>query len=149
MASSAKQFPWISEKTAIRMGDAATAIKNTENAKLSAPFDIGVAFQLGLLYYQTGALANAQAEFERAISINENYSNARYFLGLIQDKKGDRDAALSQFQKIAVLNSENAEIQRIIRNLQGGKSALDGIQPLPEDRPGAPVPERPSSSGIR
>src|SRR3989338_2843541 len=43
-------------QAAIRLGYLKTAVQSTENAKLTATFDIGVAFQLGLLYYQSGNL---------------------------------------------------------------------------------------------
>ncbi len=132
-------------QTQIRLGNLDSAIASVGNAKLAAPFDIGVAFQLGLLYYQKQDFGKAQAEMERAISINENYSNARYFLGLIYDKKGDKEKALEQFTKIAALNPDNPEVKRIVDNLTAGKSALDGIvppAPPPERRRDAPITEK-------
>ncbi|MBI2053182.1 MAG: tetratricopeptide repeat protein, partial [Candidatus Sungbacteria bacterium] len=74
-------------QTALRLGNTDAAIQSVENAKAAAPFDAGIAFQLGLLYYQKNNLDRARAEFERAVSINENYSNARYFLWLIYDRQ--------------------------------------------------------------
>ncbi|GEM_PF-1144203 len=132
-------------QTAIRLGNLDAAIQSVENAKAAAPFDIGVAFQLGLLYYQKQNFDRSQAEFERAVSLNDNYSNARYFLGLIYDKKGDRASALTQFNKIAGLNPDNQEVKHIVDNLTAGKSALDGIvppAPPPEKRKDAPVKEK-------
>jgi tetratricopeptide (TPR) repeat protein len=132
-------------QTAIRLGDIDAAIQSEENAKAAAPFDIGVAFQLGLLYYQKQDMDRAQVEMERAVSLNENYSNARYFLGLIYDKKGDKPKALEQFNKVAALNPDNQEIRRILENLTQGKAALDGIVPPaapPEKRPEPPVKEK-------
>lgn len=131
-------------QTALRMGNVQSALQSTENAKISAPFDIGVAFQLGLLYYQINDLDMAQAEFERAVSLNVNYSNARYFLGLIYDRKGSRNQAIDQFEKILVLNPDNQEVQRILMNLRTGRSALEGIVPpaeSPERRKEEPVSE--------
>ena len=131
-------------QAAIRLGDVATAIQATENTKATAPFDIGVAFQLGLLYYQSGNLDASQGEFERAVSINKDYSNARYFLGLIYDRKGQKPAAIDQFEKIEVLNPDNQEVRRVIANLKAGKSALEDIVPpaaRPEKRTEVPVKE--------
>ena len=121
-----------------------SAIQATENTKITAPFDIGVAFQLGLLYYQAGDLARAQAELERAISLNENYSNARYFLGLIYDKRGDKGKAIEQFERVLALNPGNQEVQNILDNLRFGKDALLEIVPParpPQDRIEPPVPD--------
>ncbi|MEK7512864.1 MAG: tetratricopeptide repeat protein, partial [Patescibacteria group bacterium] len=139
------QAHFLLAQLAIRENNLAEAIKRTEATAVLAPLDIGVAFQMGLLYYRADRLDNAKREFERAILLNDNYSNARYFLGLIWDRKGDKDAALSQFQKIAALNSNNEEVARIIANLMARKSALDGIAPpapAPETRKEAPVREQ-------
>ncbi|MEK7090196.1 MAG: hypothetical protein AAB930_01275, partial [Patescibacteria group bacterium] len=68
------------------------------------------------------------------------YSNARYFLGLIYDRKGDKPRALGEFGKIAELNPGNNEVKRIIGNLNAGRPALEGIAPPPpEERTGPPV----------
>lgn len=132
-------------QTAIRLGDIDGAIASAENAKQSAPLDIGIAFQLGLLHYQKGALDRAQEEFERAVTINENYANARYFLGLIYDRKKEPQKALEEFDRIARLNPNNQEVARIIANLTVGKPALDGIVPPahpPQERKEVPVAEQ-------
>ena len=139
-------------QTQIRLGDIDKAIQSVENAKVAAPFDIGIAFQLGLLYYQHADMGKAEAEFSRAVSINENYSNARYFLGLIYDKKGERDKAIEQFTKIAALNPDNQEAKTILGNLQAGKPALTGIVPPeapPEKRKQTPVQDQGPSIGPR
>ncbi|OHA02308.1 MAG: hypothetical protein A3J58_00585 [Candidatus Sungbacteria bacterium RIFCSPHIGHO2_02_FULL_52_23] len=132
-------------QTALRLGNLDAAIESVENAKAAAPFDTGVAFQLGLLYYQKNDLGRARAEFERAVSTNENYSNARYFLGLIYDRQSEKQKAMDQFMRIEKLNPDNAEVKRILVNLAAGKPALDGIVPPaspPEKRKDAPVGEQ-------
>ena len=136
---------FLTAQVAIRLGDIKSAIKSTENAKLAAPFDIGVAFQLGILYYQNNDLNKAQTEFERAISLDESYSNARYFLGLVYDKKGDKEKSTVEFQKILELNPDNEEIKNILKNLSENKDALAGIVPPaapPAERKTAPVEEQ-------
>lgn len=137
-------------QTAIRLGDLRSAIQSTEQTKLVAPFDIGVAFQLGLLYYQAGDLNRAGGEFMRAVSLNENYSNARYFLGLIYDRNGERDKAISEFQKVEALNPDNQEVKQILINLRAGRFALESIVPPgepPEKRKATPVGEESRSRG--
>lgn len=135
-------------QTALRLGDLPAAIKSAENSKLAAPFDIGVAFQLGLLYYQSGDMDKAEGEFSRAVSINDNYSNARYFLGLIYSQRGEKDKAIEQFQKIQAFNPDNQEVKKILENLGKGKTALAGIVPPaqpPERRKSTPVSEQGST----
>ena len=121
-------------------GNIREAITETQNALFLAPEDIGILFQLGLLFYQDGQYDNAQIVLERAVEINSSYSNARYFLGLIYDRKGDTPRALSQFEQIAELNPGNDEVKRIIANLKGDRPALEGIAPPPpEERQTPPV----------
>lgn len=128
-----------------RKGDLNSAIRAAENTRILAFQDVGVAFQLGFLYYKADRLANAAQEFERAVSLNENYSNARYFLGLIYDRQGRRQDAIVQFEKILELNQGHQEVSQILANLRAGKSSLAGITPPappPEKRTKAPVPDR-------
>jgi tetratricopeptide (TPR) repeat protein len=61
------------------------------------------------------------------VKLAENYSNAMYFLGLTYDKLGDKQKALEQFQKVSDLNPDNADVKKIVSNLQAGKKALDGL----------------------
>lgn len=138
------QAHFLLAQIAIRENNLAEAIKRTVDTLRLAPNDVGVAFQLGVLSYTAGDFDGAKDAFNRAIALNDNYSNARYFLGLIWDRQGDRDAALSQFQKIFALNPDNEEVKKIIANLEKGKRALDGIvppAPAPERRREAPVKE--------
>ncbi len=135
---------FLATQAALRLGNMQAAVQSGEKAKLAAPFDIGIAFQLGLLYYQSGEVDKSQIEFERAVALNNNYSNARYFLGLIYDHKGDITRAITQFEQIETLNPDNQEVKHILANLHAGKPALDGIVPpaqAPEKRTTTPVTE--------
>lgn len=134
-------------QVATKEGNPQAAIQSAENAKLSAPFDIGIAFQLGMLHYQANDLTRAEQEFLRAIGLNSNYSNARYFLGLIYDRKGEKGRAISEFQIVQSLNPGNEEVKRILANLRAGKPALASIVPPaspPEKRKTTPVEEKES-----
>lgn len=127
----------------VREGDLTKAINKVEEIKMANPADPGLAFQLGILYYQNNQTEQAQSEFERAVGLNENYSNARYFLGLIYDQKGQKLKAIVEFEKIEKLNPDNQEVKNILINLRGGKSALESIVPPaqpPEERTEAPIP---------
>ena len=129
---------------AAQEGDLPNAIRQTEQARLTAPNDIGILFQLGLLYYQAGDYMNAKAVLERTVALNTNYSNARYFLGLAYDNLDQTQAAIEQFEKIQILNPDNAEVVTILSNLRGGRKALSSIsppKPAPEDREMPPIEE--------
>jgi len=122
-----------------RQGKLKEAISKMEGIKQLAPFDVGLAFQLGVLYWRNDNVNRAQLEFERAVALNSNYSNARYFLGLCYDKKGETKKALEQFRKIAEFNPDNEEVKKIINNLETGKRALAGI--VSPEPPRVPIEE--------
>lgn len=109
--------------------------KLEETKKITSADDIGLAFQLGLLYYQSKDYTSAKAELERAVSINPNYSNALYFLGLAYDQLGQKQKAIDVFQKVADLNKENTEIKSILSNLKAGREALSGLTPQTDTIP--------------
>lgn len=125
-----------------QLGNTKEAIMQGEAARLLAPNDVGILFQLGLLYYRNGNLASARQTLESAVALNPGYSNARYFLGLIYAQEERIQDALLQFEVILTLNPGNAEVLQIIENLRAGKSALATIAPpgpLPERRLELPV----------
>jgi len=120
-----------------RQGNRALAIQKTLETRNLNPFDTGVGYQLGLLYYLDNQTEKARGEFERVISLSSTFSNARYFLGLAYDRLGERARAIEQFEKIAEFNPENSEVERILKNLKGGEEALYRIVP-----PALPPQER-------
>jgi len=111
-----------------RLGKINEAIAKLEGGKKMNPQDVGIVFQLGVFYYKAERFDEARVELEQAVKLADNYSNARYFLGLIYDKQGDKQKALEQFRKVADLNPDNADIKKIVSNLEAGKSALAGLE---------------------
>jgi tetratricopeptide (TPR) repeat protein len=131
-------------QTLDRQGNLAEAIKKAEQSRQLDPTGVGIAFQLGFLYYKGDRLAEAEQEFQRAISLETNYSNARYFLGLIYDRRSNKQRAIEQFEAIEKLNPQNEEVKRILKNLREGRPALENIAPpapAPEERRTPPVEE--------
>ena len=125
-------------------GRTTEAIERGRAAALLSPNDIGTLFQLGLLYYRSNRLPDAEAALNQALAINTNYSNARYFLGLIYDRTKRKQEAIGEFEKIMSLNPDNGEVKKILSNLRAGKQALLGIappEPSPEKRKELPVKE--------
>jgi len=111
-----------------RLGKIDEAIAKLEESKKMTPQDVGIIFQLGVFYYKAEKFDQARIELENALKLEENYSNARYFLGLIYDKQGNKQKALEQFRKVSELNPENQDIKKIISNLESGKKALEGLE---------------------
>lgn len=126
-------------------GKLSDAIKSVEAAALISPNDPVVFFQLGLLRYNAKDYAGAASSLERAVVLNSFYSNAKYFLGLSYDKLGRRSDARKQFEDIAALNPDNAEIKLILSNIKAGRALFaDAVPPIddtPEDREELPIDE--------
>jgi tetratricopeptide (TPR) repeat protein len=108
--------------------------------------------ELAQAYINAKNLAAAEESLTKAVALNPNYSNARYFLGLIYDNQGKKDEAIAQFEVIAQLNPDNQDIKKILDNLKSGKPASG--QPAPSLTDGAPagnqtpIPaQEPSGSG--
>jgi Flp pilus assembly protein TadD len=133
-----------------RQGDLKNAIARSIDYYNLNPKDAGAAFQLGFLFYKDNQMDNAKSALEMAVSLSDDYSNARYFLGLIYDAQGNKDSAKEQFNKIASLNPDNAEVKKILDNLNAGRGALEEVAPPatpPENRTQAPVQETGQPAG--
>ena len=114
-------------------------IAQLEKTKSMAPFDVGLAFQLGLIYYQMKDFPKAQIELERAIMLNNDYANALYFLGLVYDELNQKELAIKVFERILVNNPDNDLVIQILKNLRAGEKALKNI--IEEKPPVIPIKE--------
>lgn len=124
-------------------GNLKEAILRTEQTASVSPDNFGVFFQLGLLQYQNNNFNAARTALERTVGLNNNYANARYFLGLIYDKQGLKEKAIEQFEQIQKTNPDNEEVKKILSNLKNGRGALAEIAPpAPEKRPEPPIQEK-------
>ncbi len=125
-------------------GDESQALLNAEKY---SPNDAGMAFQIGVMYYQDKNLDKAEVEFQRALSLFPQYADALYFLGLTYDQQGQKNDAINAFSKILEANPQNQAIQKILDNLRAGRSALDNlVSPPPPVTPLPINPPVPSSS---
>jgi len=61
---------------------------------------------------------------ERAVSLNPQYANAKYFLGLAYYLNGAVDKSLVQFQDLEKTNPDSAEVKTALANLSAGKSPV-------------------------
>lgn len=123
-----------------RQGKIEQAIPQLSNAVVLRPQNAGLYFQLGLLHYKNDDLEKAQGSFQQALSVNSDYANARYFLGLALARQEKRDEALSHFRRLKKNYPQNEEIVQIISNLEEEKPPLAEIAPA-ADREEPPVEE--------
>ena len=127
-----------------RQGKLNEAITKMEINRQLLPRDNGIAFQLGVLYYRAQKYDQAKGEFIRAIVLDDNFANARYFLGLLYDREGDKESAIDQFDRIAQLNPDNDEVRQILANLKAGLPALGSEELGPPKQPAEiPIEEQP------
>ena len=118
------------------------AIQNYESATDLEPINPFIKTQLGQLYLQKSGLliqgyeaneewlAKAKAMLEKALELNPNYANARFFNGLIIDHDGDKPRAWEEFRALQATNPNNQLVARIVQNLEAGLPAL-GVPPAP------------------
>ncbi|HUD02937.1 MAG TPA: tetratricopeptide repeat protein [Candidatus Paceibacterota bacterium] len=123
--------------------DIPNAIKAATAAAQTAPGDAPIWFELGLLYYSSGDATHAEQALQQAVTIQPDYANAKYFLGLSDYILKDNADAIKQFQDLAASNPGNTEVTLILSNLQAGKDPFAGAQPpvtsTPQNRTTAPV----------
>lgn len=134
----------------IQLGKASEALQAAEAAAYFAPNEPSVLFQVGLLRSGTGDTAGAIAALARAVEINPQYANARFFLGAFLSTQGKYDEALKEFRAVAALSEENAAaIATDIALLEEGKNPFPlsrlrslGIPtpPVSEPAPNTPAP---------
>ncbi|ETB63658.1 TPA: tetratricopeptide repeat protein [Candidatus Nomurabacteria bacterium] len=98
-------------------GNLGEAIKQAEYASQINPNDSTIFFRLGLLRYNNSDYSGAVSAFERAVILNNNYLNARYFLGLSYQKVGRKSDALTQFEILNKLVPENEEIKNALNSV--------------------------------
>ena len=72
------------------------AQKSFERALQLEPSNPVLWTQLGQVMLAKNDQANAKADFQKSVDLNPSYSNARYYLGLIDDQQGDKQGALDQ-----------------------------------------------------
>lgn len=106
-----------------RQGRLDEAVGKMESVARHNQFDVGVAFQLGLLYLRRGAegdLDRAENAFAYAVELSPSYSNARWFLASIHEQKGEVNKAIEQILKVLSLNPGNKIVQARLENLKNG-----------------------------
>ncbi len=130
----------------VSQGKIKDAITSVQVASQINPNDPLLFFQLGFLHYNDKNYSAAVEALSKAVSLNDQYANARYFLGLSYARLGRNIDAIPQFDKLLEANPDNQEVQFILSNLQAGKSPFADVKPpvdnKPEQRKTLPVKEK-------
>lgn len=116
------------------------AISRMESAVVLNPRDVGVGFQLSLLYFRDGRKDEAIAVMEQVIRLMPTYSNARWYLAAMYEDKGDLDKAIEQITKVKEANPDLTVVQQRLDQLNAKKAGAatavtpEGL-PQPVDKP--------------
>ncbi len=108
-------------------GDAKGAAEALSAAINMTPTNPFLYFELGRIAYLTKDYNAALQILAKAIEIDTQYSDARYFAGLSLSKLGKVPEAINQFQIIEQLNPDNQQVKDILKNLRAGRAPLTGI----------------------
>ena len=111
----------------IQAGELTEAVQSVGAATLLEPDNPAVFFQLGLLHFTIGNNELTILALERAVALNDIYSNARYFLGLAYEREGRIEEAIQQFEKVEQFNSDNEEVKTILGNLRAGNPSFENL----------------------
>lgn len=123
------------------------AIKSSEDAIKLDKQNVNYRYNLGVLYQirdKDGDLDRAEKAFKDILTDNDKLVDVRLSLGLLYEKKGQRDQALEAYRKLLEILPSDTEgnvkqtreqIQKLINNVQSGAGNIN--QPAPS----APAPE--------
>jgi tetratricopeptide (TPR) repeat protein len=103
-------------------GKVKDAIETTQAIISLEPNNPARYYQLGVLYSSAENIDSAIVAFSRAVALDTNYANARYFLALAYIQKGETEAALEQLEVVLGLNPGNVDIEALIEQLKSGVS---------------------------
>jgi len=116
------------------------AISKMESVARANQMDVGVAFQLGLLYLRRsgeGDLERAENAFGQAVTLAPSYSDAHWFLASIYEQRKEFDKAIEQVEKVLELNPDNELVKTRLERLKEGKAAAELPVPVDEGEGGA------------
>lgn len=114
-------------------GNLSEAIARMESLRNAYPNDIGVSFQLGLLYLRQGKTAEAESELLRTVNLAPTFANAHWYLSSVYEEFGDFDAAIASIETVLELNPNDELIQQRLDRLRAGKTAAELPEPLEDD----------------
>lgn len=103
------------------------AIETYQTILPAAQNNPDILFNMGRLLYNRNKkddVDNAEKLWQQVLTVQPNYSNALYSLGLLNEKRGDKSAALEYYYKVKELNPDNKDVIAKINSLVGGPVLL-------------------------
>ncbi|MBU2566638.1 tetratricopeptide repeat protein [Patescibacteria group bacterium] len=100
-----------------RQGRTQDAITKLEQV-LSNGKDVGVAFQLAILYYRNEQKDQSRQMFEQIVADAPQYANARWYLSALYEEEGKLQEALDQVKIVQETNLEDEQVKQRITYLE-------------------------------
>lgn len=116
-----------------RQGELEKSIAKMETVAKQNQLDVGVAFQLGLLYLRRNGeedLARAKNAFSHAVELAPSYADARWFLAAVYEQLGEFDLAIEQVLKVQELAPNNQAVVQRLEALKEGQATAELPEPL-------------------
>jgi Tfp pilus assembly protein PilF len=82
------------------------------------PGNADVQYELGRITFNQKKYADAEKIFNTVVKLVPNHANAHYSLGLIALQKGDKNAALAEFEKTREISGPNVDLEKVINDLK-------------------------------
>lgn len=111
----------------------AQAIERTRSIISIEPQNPARYYQYGVLQTAAGDTEQAIAAFERAIALDPQYANARYYLALAYVEQGRRDDALAQLDVVAGYNPDNEQLRDLMERIRAGEPVAQATPSLETD----------------
>jgi cytochrome c-type biogenesis protein CcmH/NrfG len=125
-----------------RQGKLKEAIQKMEDVLAFSPRDVGVGFQLALLYYRDDRKDDAINLMAGVVRLSPQYSNARWYLASMLEEQGELEAAVAQLEIVQSLNEGNEAVAAKVADLKAqisGEAPADGEAPAEGEELPAPV----------
>jgi cytochrome c-type biogenesis protein CcmH/NrfG len=109
------------------------AIGKMESINTYNPEDVGVAFELGILYLRRlgdGDLPRAEKVLNQAVELLPSYSNAHWYLAFAYEQQGKIEAAIAEVEKVLELNPNNELVKSRLDGLKNGKVSETAVEPI-------------------
>ncbi len=92
-------------------------------------------FQLGLLEYNAQNYKISEQALAKAVELQPDYANAKYFLGLAAARDNNIALAVAEFSDLSKANPDNQEVATILNNLRAGNSPFANAPAAPASTP--------------
>lgn len=118
-----------------RQGKVNEAISQIEKLAAANSNQAGLAFELALLYYRAERKTDAFNELQRAVSIAPDYANALWYLALINEERGNIDAAVANLERIISndVNKDNPVVLEKLEQLRSGERQIPPQEVLDQE----------------